>query len=124
MHMAPVDAAATVATTTTAAPVRDVKATTLSDSALLQAASGMATDGSDVLIAAAEVEETPLDAPVKGVAGALKNFEGLAVLAGLPVAFLSSQAFQKKQREVEEQVRCREGVGRAVCIYGMASPVD
>ncbi len=107
VHMAPVDAAATVTATSTVLQTRLDPAV-----ALQQAASGMEDDGSGSgagagggLMVAAEVDEAPFDAPVKGVAGALKNFEGLALLGGLPLAFFSARAFQTKQREVEEQVR-------------------
>lgn len=101
MHMAPVDAAATVATavTTKTTPAQ------LTSAALLRAA--QAQEGSSAMLLA-DVDEAPLDGPVKTVAGGLKNFEGLAVLGGLPVAFLATRAFSSKQREVEERVR---GVG-------------
>lgn len=101
MHMAPVDAAATVATTvTTTTPAQ-----LTSEVALLWAAQSQQEGGSAMLLA--DVEEAPLDGPVKTVAGGLKNFEGLAVLGGLPVAFLATRAFSSKQREVEERVRRR-----------------
>lgn len=118
MHMAPADAAATVATTAVTATVTT---TTASDAALLRAARGMDEAGTSTMLA--DVEETPLDAPVKGVAGGLKNFEGLAVLGGLPVAFLASRAFSSKQKEVEERVRCVWGVwelGVGGCTWDLA----
>lgn len=79
-----------------------------SEAALLRAARGVEEAASSTMLLLADVEETPLDAPVKSVAGGLKNFEGLAVLGGLPVALLATRAFSSKQREVEEQVRAWE----------------
>jgi hypothetical protein len=47
------------------------------------------------MMIAAEVEEKPLDAVVKGASGGLKGFEGLVLLGGLPLALVSVKTLEK-----------------------------
>jgi len=55
----------------------------------------------DVPLLAAAVEEKPFDAVVKTSSGALKGFEGVALLGALPLAFFSARTLEKKQKELE-----------------------